>query len=247
MPRPIRFFIPGHVWHLTHRCHNREFMLNYAYYRKLWMKWLYEGTNRYDVPILNFMVTSNHIHLLVLAPKDMEAIPRLMQLVAGRTGQEFNQRRNRKGAYWEKRYSATAVQTGEHLVRCLLYIDLNMTRAGVVKHPRDWEHCGYHEIKKEKSKYRTVAREKLCNLIEIELDELPKTYDSWVKQMLKQGNLSRDSIWSADFAVGDETFVRSVFKFLGFPTRDPLQAKAVNEEMAPYGETMWNELEWEIF
>ncbi len=120
------------------------------------MKWLYEGTHRYDVPILNFMVTSNHIHLLVFAPNDMEAIPRLMQLVAGRTGQEFNQRRNRKGAYWEKRYSATAVQTGEHLVRCLLYIDLNMTRAGVVKHPRDWEHCGYHELAKAKQRYVSV-------------------------------------------------------------------------------------------
>ena len=90
MPRPIRFFVPGHVWHLTHRCHNREFLLKHAYYRKLWTKWLYEAKNRYDVPILDFIVTSNHIHLLVLAPDDMESIPRLMQLVAGRTGQEYN-------------------------------------------------------------------------------------------------------------------------------------------------------------
>ena len=99
-----------------------------------------------------------------------------------------------------------------------------MTRAGVVKHPRDWEHCGYHEIKKEKSKFRTIARDKLCDLIEIEHDELPKAYEKWIKQMLKQGHLSRDSIWSADFAVGDEPFVRKIFKLLGFPTRQPKQA-----------------------
>jgi hypothetical protein len=27
-------------------------------------------------------------------------------LIAGRTGQEFNQRKSRKGAYWEDRYHA---------------------------------------------------------------------------------------------------------------------------------------------
>jgi putative transposase len=51
------------------------------------MKWLNEATNRYEVPILNFMVTSNHIHILALAPKETKPIPRLMQLVAGRVGQ----------------------------------------------------------------------------------------------------------------------------------------------------------------
>ena len=34
-----------------------------------------------------------------------------MQLVAGRTGQEYNQRKNRKGAYWEdRRYFVETVE-----------------------------------------------------------------------------------------------------------------------------------------
>jgi len=49
--------------------------------------------------------------------------------------QESNERKGRKGAYWEDRYHATAIETGEHLLRCLVYVDLNMVRAGVVKHP----------------------------------------------------------------------------------------------------------------
>jgi putative transposase len=48
-----------------------------------------------------------------------------MKLVAGRTGQEYNQRKNRRGAYWEDRYHATAVESGEHLARCLVYIDIH--------------------------------------------------------------------------------------------------------------------------
>ena len=48
-----------------------------------------------------------------------------MKLVAGRTGQGYNQRKNRKGAYWEDRYHATAVESGEHLARCIIYIDIH--------------------------------------------------------------------------------------------------------------------------
>jgi putative transposase len=40
-------------------------------------------------------------------------------LIAGRTAQEFNQRKGRKGAYWEDRYHATAVASDDHLVRCI--------------------------------------------------------------------------------------------------------------------------------
>ncbi|MGE4344011.1 MAG: hypothetical protein AB7F20_06950 [Geoalkalibacter sp.] len=44
----------------------------------------------------------------------------------------------RKGAFWEDRYHAAAIESGEHLLRCLVYIDLNMVRAGAVSHPQEW-------------------------------------------------------------------------------------------------------------
>jgi len=34
---------------------------------------------------------------------------------------------------------ATAIESGDHLLRCIVYIDLNMVRAGVVNHPSDWD------------------------------------------------------------------------------------------------------------
>jgi REP element-mobilizing transposase RayT len=73
------------------------------------LHWLHEARKRYGLTILNYMVTCNHIHLLVVDNGDRGVIPKSMQLVAGRTGQEYNQRKGRKGAYWEDRYHATAV------------------------------------------------------------------------------------------------------------------------------------------
>lgn len=54
-----------------------------------------------------------------------DVIPGAMQLIAGRTGQDYNRRKNRNGAFWEDRYHATAVAKEQHLIRCMIYIDLN--------------------------------------------------------------------------------------------------------------------------
>ena len=89
MARANRHFIPGHVWHLTHRCHKREFLLKFTLDRARWMELLFEAKKRYQLSILNFIATSNHIHLIVSANSCSKSIPRAMQLIAGRTGQEY--------------------------------------------------------------------------------------------------------------------------------------------------------------
>ncbi len=142
MPRANRYFMPGYVWHITHRCHKAEFLLKFAQTRQRYLHWLYQARKRFGVEILNYTITSNHIHLIVRNGGEANDIPRLIQLVAGRTGQEYYKKKNRKGAFWEDRYHATAIETGKHLQRCLTYVDLNMVRAGVVKHPEDWGQGG---------------------------------------------------------------------------------------------------------
>ena len=152
MARAKRHYLPGYIWHITHRCHKQEFLLKFSKDRKRYLHWLYEARKRYGLKILNYMVTSNHIHLLVAGDDERNVIPKSMQLIAGRTGQEHNQRKGRKGAFWEDRYHATAIEDGEHFFRCCAYIDLNMVRAGVVDHPSEWPYCGYNEIQKPRRK-----------------------------------------------------------------------------------------------
>ncbi|MCP5005797.1 MAG: transposase, partial [Planctomycetes bacterium] len=132
MARAKRHYIPGQIWHLTHRCHKREFLLKLVMDRRKWLQWLFEAKKRYGLIILNYTVTSNHIHLLVLDDGGRDVIPDAIKLVAGRTGQEYNLRKKRKGAFWEDRYHATAIENEQHLLRCISYIDLNMVRNGVV-------------------------------------------------------------------------------------------------------------------
>jgi len=160
MPRANRHHIPGQVWHITHRCHKGDFLLKFAKDRKAWIDWLFEARKRYGLVILDYIVTSNHIHLLVV-DDESDAISRSIQLIAGRIAREFNRRKGRRGAYWEDRYHATAVESGEHLMRCLVYIDMNMVRAGAVDHPSQWEHGGYGEIDRPPLRYRLIDRDRL--------------------------------------------------------------------------------------
>jgi putative transposase len=62
------------------------------------LRWIFEAKKRFGLSVLNYMVTSNHVHLLI---KDtgLNVIAHSMQLIAGRTAQEYNQRKRRQGAF----------------------------------------------------------------------------------------------------------------------------------------------------
>ena len=95
MARANRHHIPGQVWHITHRCQKREFLLKFSMDRRRWQQWLFEAKKRYKLQVLDFVVASNHIHLLVV-DSDKDVIPNSLQLITGRTAQEFNKRKKRK-------------------------------------------------------------------------------------------------------------------------------------------------------
>lgn len=65
MPRANRYFMPGYIWHITHRCHKQELLLKFAQTRQRYIHWLYQARKRFDVKVLNYTITSNHIHLIV--------------------------------------------------------------------------------------------------------------------------------------------------------------------------------------
>lgn len=210
MPRASRHFLAGHLWHITHRCHKKQFLLKFKKDRKQWLRWLYQARRRYRLCILNYVVTSNHIHLLVLDQGDGE-IARSMQLVAGCTAQKFNRRKGRKGAFWEDRYYATAVQCDSHLARCLVYIDLNMIRAGVVQHPEDWPHGGYREIQTPPKRYRLIDTERLMLLLGFtDLQRMRAAHRQWVREALQGGRHKRERQWTEAVAVGQREFVATM-------------------------------------
>lgn len=132
----------------------------------------------------------------------------MVQLVAGRVAQEYNQRKYRRGAFWEDRYHATAIETGSHLWRCLIYVDLNMVRAGVVRHPAEWEFSGYHEIVGSKKRNTILDRRAMLKLLELNsLDVLESQYQEKTEEALALDRQVREKRWTKSLAVGGRNFV----------------------------------------
>ncbi len=242
MPRANRYYLPSCIWHLTHRCHQRKFLLKFARDRRAWEGWLFEARKRFGLSVLNYMVTSNHVHLLVCGGEDRQAIPRAVQLLAGRTGQQYNQRKHRTGAFWEDRYHATAVESGEHLGRCLSYINMNMVRAGVVEHPAEWEHSGYHEIDRPPERYARIDRALLAGLLGL---SGPEALAEWQRAAVDRAlyclDKSRCPEWTEGIAVGSAGFVGDVQHRLGVRAYarnpQPISSGAIvlKESALPYG------------
>ena len=57
----------------------------------------------------------------------------MMQSVGRRYVRYFNQRQGRTGTLWEGRYRSTLIQAERYLLACMVYIDLNPVRAGMVE------------------------------------------------------------------------------------------------------------------
>jgi REP element-mobilizing transposase RayT len=185
-------------------------LLKFEKDRKRWLYWLFEAKKRYGLCVLNYIVTSNHIHLLVVDTEE-KTISQSLQLIAGRTAQEFNTRKNRKGSFWEDRYHATAVDTDNHLVKCMVYIDLNMVRAGAVAHPYEYRSSGYNEIQNPPKRYGIINRRMLLDYFSMrDENRFREEHSNWITVELKNNALTRNSDWSEAIAVGNKPFLKNI-------------------------------------
>ena len=143
--------------------------------------------------------------------------------MAGRTAQEFNSRKNRKGAFWEDRYHATAIQTDSHLTRCISYIDLNMVRARAVQHPREWEVSGYNEIQSPWQRKGIIDFESLMKFLGVKSqEELAALQNRLLGEEIRASR--RDPIWTEATAVGDDNYLHNL--------KDALSARGYHKQIA---------------
>lgn len=206
MPRRRRNWERQACYHITHRCHNREFRFRHEKYRRMYRRYLFEATRLFRFRVLTWIVTSNHVHVLATgtergAPQISEAL----QHVHGELAQHYNLERKCDGSFWSNRFHATRIQSGRHLARCMFYVDLNMVRAGVVSHPCEWDYGTWPELSGARRRYRIVDREVLLNRLEVGPWE---SFVSWYRQTIDamvtdKTRLRRQPHWSTAVAVGD--------------------------------------------
>lgn len=210
MPRSNRYIQPGYVYHLTHRCHNRQYLLHGAKDRTEYCRRLREAARACNISLFDFCVTCNHVHLVVMCDR-IGDLSRFMQILDGGFAEYLNRRKKRSGAVWGGRFHSTMVDGGDHLWNCLRYVDLNMVRASAVAHPREWEWCGYRELVGERKRFCLLDVDRLLELLGVESRELfIEMHEERIVRRIREQHLEREGFWTESIAVGSEAFLADI-------------------------------------
>ncbi|HEY9095449.1 MAG TPA: transposase [Hydrogenophaga sp.] len=152
MARLPRLSVPGYPHHVIQRGNNGQaiFLADADRQRMLDLLQVHSVRNR--VAIHAYVLMDNHFHLLA-TPDTETGLPTMMQAVGRSYVRYFNDRAGRTGTLWEGRYRSTVIEAERHLLACMVYIDLNPVRAGLVHAPQDfaWSshaHCVGQRIDK---------------------------------------------------------------------------------------------------
>ena len=201
--------LPG-IYHVTHRCHNKEFLFKFSKHRDVYCEMLLEMTKRYPVAVLDYMVTCNHVHLLI-SVRNPAAMSKGLHYLHSQVARKCNKMKKREGAFWTNRFYSTLIQSGKHLGQCLFYIDLNMMRAGVVGHPSEWKHTAYHEFIGKKRYKKIINFPRLLNALMIDdFDSFKTWYLKTLEMELDYIDFQRELYWSRAKAAGDANWLNDI-------------------------------------
>jgi putative transposase len=142
VPRNARVVVPDYPHHVVHRGHNRQVIFAERRDYESYLDALRELKAKHQVAVHAYCLMTNHVHLL-LAPRDLTGMAKLMKDLAGRQTVRHNRLEGRTGTLWESRYRSSLVQYEAYLLACSRYIELNPVRARIVARPEHyaWSSC----------------------------------------------------------------------------------------------------------
>ena len=137
MGYPLRLLIPGLAVFVTARCcQARMLMRPSRETNEVLGGVLARGARLMGVEVFAFSFQSNHLHLLVRAPRGN--LSKFMQYVMSNVARKVGWLVRWRGTFWERRYSAEPVLDDEALVERLRYVLAQGVKDGLVRRCRDW-------------------------------------------------------------------------------------------------------------
>jgi putative transposase len=122
MARLPRLSLPGYPHHVILRGNNRQLIFK-------------DNSDRQA--LLGLLVGYCQKHGVNLTPQFDKALSKMMQDLGRDYVRYFNKKHTRTGTLWEGRFRSALIQTDRYFLACMVYIDLNPVRAGMVAQALD--------------------------------------------------------------------------------------------------------------
>ena len=178
MPRLARTVCARVPHHITQRGNRREAVFFTDADRHVYLGWLREYAEKYQVDILAYCLMTNHVHL-VAVPATGDGLQQLLKPLHMRYAQRVNRAQGWKGHVWQGRFFSAALDEA-YLWAAVRYVERNPVRARMVRKAEN---------------YRWSSASAHCQLRQ---DDVLTKKAAWQKQFESIGD------WSAWLAEGDE-------------------------------------------
>jgi REP element-mobilizing transposase RayT len=137
MARQLRLQFPGAILHLTSRGIERRDIVADDHDRLLLLRLLGEATERFRWITYQYVLMTNHYHLLVQLTEE-GSLSRGMHWLNSRYAEMFNRRHRRVGHLLQGRFHARLIEKETYLLEVMRYVVLNPVRAQMVVFPEQY-------------------------------------------------------------------------------------------------------------
>ena len=148
MPRSARLTPGGLVYHVLNRGVGRmtlfEKKADYQAFECVLAETLQKHPRKHPgVQLLTYCLMPNHWHLVVRPKGDDDLGPFMQRLTLTHT-RRWQQHRHCHGSghVYQGRYKSFPVESDEHLLTVIRYVERNAMRARLIKRAEDWRWCG---------------------------------------------------------------------------------------------------------
>jgi len=132
-------------FHVTWQCHNKDWLLQWNWAKSAYYNLLLRYKDKYGIQIHAYNFMDNHPHLTGHL-EDKERFSAFFRVVNSQFARIVNKQLKRRGQVVMDRFKSPMIESDEHMITVMAYVDLNQHRAGKVYHPRknDWSSYQYY-------------------------------------------------------------------------------------------------------
>ena len=137
-------------FHVTWQCHNKDWLLQWDWAKRAYYNLLLKYKDKYGIEIYSYNFMDNHPHLAGHL-RSKELFSAFFRVVSSQFARIINKQLKRRGQVVMDRFKSPMIESDNHMLTVMAYVDLNQHRVGKVRHPgdNDWSSYQYYAYGKE--------------------------------------------------------------------------------------------------
>lgn len=186
MSRPLRVQYPGALYHVTQRGNEKRDIFKSDDQRRSFLDLLVGVNESCNWICHGYCLMTNHYHLVIETVDP--TLSRGMRQLNGDYAQRFNQQEDRSGHLFQGRFKAFLIERDPYLLSTIRYTVNNPVRAGLVKHPKDWEWSSFNATAGLSSPHKALTINWVLSQFGHELAEAQAQYVAYVLEGVNEAS-----------------------------------------------------------